>query len=94
MTRIEHVDYIIKSIMEYLPCVSAPNAKDEPYDFFVDIDETEILSRDESKINLLANLFDFMYGEGTVKTGYYNPEEDERNGEVDEFTGLYYLSID
>lgn len=26
-------------------------------------------------------------------TGYYNPEEDIRNGEVSEVTGLWYIDV-
>ena len=31
-------------------------------------------------------------GFGEVNTGYYDPEEDKRNNEVDKFTGWYYVT--
>jgi len=37
--------------------------------------------------------FDFMEGY-VVQTGCYDRLEDERNGEVDEYTGLAYVTID
>ncbi len=53
----------------------------------------EICSRDGNAINALADLFDQLYGENTCITGQYDVEEDKRNGEVDEYTGCYYLKI-
>ena len=53
--------------------------------------DDEILSKDEVAINYVADLLDTI-GYDAV-TGYYDPEEDERNGEVDEYTGYYYVSI-
>jgi hypothetical protein len=53
--------------------------------------DEEILSKDEVAINYVADLLDTI-GYDAV-TGYYDPEEDERNGEVDEYTGYYYVSI-
>ena len=28
-----------------------------------------------------------------LSTGYYDPEEDKRNGEEDEYTGYWYVDI-
>lgn len=28
-----------------------------------------------------------------INTGYYDPEEDKRNGEEDRYTGWYYVNI-
>lgn len=53
--------------------------------------DEEILSKNECAINHVADLLDTI-GYDAV-TGYYDPEEDERNGEVDEYTGYYYVSI-
>ena len=30
----------------------------------------------------------------TVQTGHYDPEEDVRNSEVDEYTGFYYIRFE
>jgi hypothetical protein len=53
----------------------------------------EILSKDETAINTLAELFEAMEF-SDVMTGYYDPAEDERNEETDELTGYYCVSID
>ena len=29
-----------------------------------------------------------------INTGYYDPEEDKRNGEEDRYTGWYYVNVD
>lgn len=55
--------------------------------------DPEILCRDEKTAEAIADLFDAMYGEPTVNTGYYDPEEDKRNGEVDDRTGYYYVTV-
>lgn len=49
-------------------------------------DGDEILCEKEQIAETLADLFDAIYGEPTVNTGYYDPDEDERNGETDERT--------
>ena len=56
--------------------------------------DDEILCENEQTAETLADLFDAMYGEPTVNTGYYDPEDDERSGETDERTGYYYVTID
>lgn len=57
----------------------------------------EILCRTEEAANAIANLIESMYkaqGEDVLTiTGYYDPEEDERNGEVDRYTGWWYVYI-
>ena len=97
MDRIEKVDKIFKMITEILPMIydDKVDVTDEfkATHFLVDPDRTEILSANESEVEAIANLFDQLYGEGTCNTGYYDPEEDERNGEVDAYTGLYYVTI-
>ena len=89
MNRIEKVDRIIEDIACLLPNV-AERKGDE---FCTDQDCTEILSTNEFEIEALANLFDQLYEEGTVNTGYYDPKDDEMNNEVDVYTGLYYVSV-
>ena len=60
------------------------------YTFFQDDDK--ILSLDLEKLNALANLLDDLGA--TAVTGYYDPEEDEQTGNLDSYTGFYYLTID
>ena len=61
-------------------------------------DGSEILCRTECAANALADLLLQLYGsqgeDVTVVTGYYDPAEDERNGEQDRYTGWWYVSID
>ncbi len=95
MDRIEKVNNLIHQITELLPCIYDSEVTDEykKLHFLTDSDRTEILSSEESEIEALANFFDQLYGQGTVNTGYYSPEEDKINGEVDAYTGLYYMLI-
>ena len=57
----------------------------------------EILCKTETAANTLADMLELLYrsqGEDVcVNTGYYDPEEDERNGEVDRYTGWWYVNI-
>ena len=61
-------------------------------------DGTEILCRTESAAEAIADLLWQLYNsqgdEVTVTTGYYDPEEDERNGERDRYTGWWYVGIE
>ena len=58
----------------------------------------EILCKTESAADTLADMFETLYAiqgeEILINTGYYDPEEDERNNEVDRFTGWWYVNID
>lgn len=78
MENIKKVDMIWKQITDLLP------KKPESGIFWTNGEE--ILSEDESEIEAIANLFDQMYGEGTVNTGYY---DDEVN---DQYRGWYYCN--
>ena len=51
----------------------------------------EILGADETEINIIADLLDCM-GYDAI-TGYYDPEEDAKNGDTDEYTGNYYVTV-
>ena len=95
MDRISKVDELLMEIVSMLPNIYDRNITDEykATHFLTNADRTEILTTEESEAEALANFFDQLYGEGTVNTGYYNPEEDKRNDEVDAYTGLYYVTI-
>lgn len=58
----------------------------------------EILCKTKSAADAIADMFETLYksqGENVVvNTGYYDPEEDRRNGETDRFTGWWYVNID
>lgn len=96
MDRITVVNTLIKEIASLLPNIYDSEVTDEFKEthFLTNADGTEILSTEEGEVEALANFFDQLYGEGTVNTGYYDPEEDKRNGEVDAYTGLYYVTIE
>ena len=51
-----------------------------------------ILASTEEKANELADFFDENFGAVTV-TGYYDPDEDEKNNMVDMCTGYWYIDI-
>lgn len=57
----------------------------------------EILCRTKEAADAIADLLECLYGaqdeEITVNTGYYDPEEDKRNGEEDRCTGWWYVNI-
>lgn len=73
-------------------CAMLPTAPREDYLYWATWDDTEILSADGAAIERLADLFDDLYGESTTVTGYYDPDDDRRNNEVNERTGYYYCS--
>ena len=55
--------------------------------------DVEFLFDSEEKANAMADVIDLAFGEYPCSfTGYYDPEEDEREGCVDEFTGKWYAS--
>lgn len=58
----------------------------------------EILCKTESAADTLAEMLECLYRaqneEVLVNTGYYDPEEDARNGEMDRYTGWWYVNID
>lgn len=60
-------------------------------------DGDEILCRTEDAASALADMLEQMYqssgDEVVVNTGYYNPDEDKRNGEEDRYTGWWYVNI-
>lgn len=97
MERTREVNGIINRIMDLLPSILDPEVDDEykANHFITDVTKEVILNASESKIEALADLFDQLYGYGfgSATTGYYDPIEDEKNNEVDIYTGLYYLTI-
>lgn len=57
----------------------------------------EILCKTESAADTLADLLWQLYRsqdeDVVITTGFYDPEEDKRNGEQDRFTGWWYVYI-
>lgn len=67
----------------------------EPHDFnrrpVIWAVEDEILCDDEDVVENIADFLEYL-GFEEVNTGYYDPEEDKRNNEIDKFTGWYYVN--
>lgn len=95
MDRIEQVDKLFHQITEMLPMIYDEEVDDEFKEthFLTDSNRVQILSTERDEVETIANLFDQLYDMGTCVTGYYDPAEDERNNEVDAYTGLYYVTI-
>ena len=53
----------------------------------------EILCKTEAQAEAIADLLEDC-GCDCVLTGYYDPEEDKRNNQIDEYTGYYYVNIE
>lgn len=53
-----------------------------------------ILCESENLAETVADMFELITGECDCHTGYYDPEEDERNNEVNDHTGWYYVDFD
>ena len=55
-----------------------------------------ILCSSEPACRLIANLLRDILRDSTivVKTGYFDPFEDDRNGETDGYTGFYYIDFE
>lgn len=64
--------------------------KDDIETPFLVIDDM-IMATNEKAANVLADFLDYFGYQSC--TGYYDPEEDVRNGEVSEVTGLWYIDI-
>ena len=91
----KEISELFFKITEMLPNVYDVDDEYKANHFVTDPDGGLILNTSESKIETLADLFDQLNedGHGMATTGYYDPEEDERNNEVDIFTGLHYLIV-
>lgn len=48
----------------------------------------------EDMADAVADVFDAMFGESVCHTGFYDPVEDERNGETCDTTGMWYVDYD
>ena len=57
-------------------------------------DADEILCRTEEQADAIAGILDDISGEHMAHTGYYDPEEDEKDDCVDGRTGWYYVDWD
>lgn len=84
--RLNAVKALMQSVCALLPHTNASH---------IWSDGTEILCRDEITAAAITDFIDALYGEETVNTGWYDPEEDakEPRGPFSS-TGFYYVTID
>jgi len=87
------IEELLSEIVDFLPNIYDVDDDFKLTHFVTDSNYSEILSSNESDIEVLNKLFTQLYGKYTVNTGYYDPVEDERNNEVDVYTGMYYVTI-
>lgn len=83
-----------KLIMELLP--KEPRSYDTADDPGFWTDGYQILCPSEAECAFVAEFLTDIFSETNVVvlTGYYDPEEDARNGEQDDYTGFYCIRID
>lgn len=60
----------------------------------IDTDGTEILCKDEETAEFIGDLADEFYDVDYLRTGYYDPVMDAKDGICDRYTGMYYVDID
>lgn len=84
MFRDDEVKYVLCQICKLLPHTS---------DYRIWSDGDEILCETEQLAEDIADFFDALYREPTVNTGYYDPEEDAREGKSFDTTGFYYVTV-
>lgn len=85
----------ITSRRQWLPrrqqSVLLPNRPNEHNDAKIWTNSESIMCRSEDVAYAIADIFDAIGGKCDVD--YYDPEEDERNGEIDECTGYWYVCV-
>lgn len=94
----EHEDFNrLYSVFETIGAMLNDSKKNGTTDMW--FDGERILSPHENDINWLMTFFEELIDEAglddtsLVKTHYYDPEDDQRSGEVDDHTGMYYLEL-
>jgi len=83
--------YTVQEAINYMMDGHLPNCV---FDGEVIDDGDQLLCSTETVADLVANYIDELCGDRVSHTGYYDPEEDERSGEVDDHTGWYYVDFD
>ena len=84
-----------KNILEMLP--HQPRSFDTSEDTGYWTNGSEILCRSELEREIIADFLEDIFSEWggyKMKTGYYDPFEDTRNGEQDDNTGFYYIDME
>lgn len=52
-----------------------------------------IYASTEYRANIIADFIDAIYGDSVAATGYFDPDEDERNDLVTKATGWHYIDV-
>lgn len=84
-------DFVWRYIVEHVQKAM----EDRPFSFRLGrywTDGSEILFKDEDDAEYFADFLEILGFD--AHTGYYDPEEDARNGETNDHTGWYYVDID
>ena len=84
----------LEMLLEQLP--SKPRSFDTADDPGFWTDGDMILCPSETSCGIVADFLQDMLLDSTivVKTGYFDPFEDSRNGEADDYTGFYYIDFE
>ena len=85
----------LESIMKCLP--HQPRSYDTSDDPGYWSDGGMILCSCETESSIIADFLEDMLRETSnldVHTGYFDPDEDARSGEQDDYTGFYYIDFD
>lgn len=86
---------MFKHILSMLP--KQPRSFDTSDDPGYWTNGAEILCPTETECEIVADFLEDLfkeYGEIKMHTGYYDPDEDRRSGEMDDNTGFYYIDFD
>ncbi|EXG87800.1 hypothetical protein K413DRAFT_4700 [Clostridium sp. ASBs410] len=54
----------------------------------------DIMCETETIANVIADFLESIGVTDVATTGYFDPVDDERNGEVNECTGFYYITCE
>ena len=69
--------------------------RDDGFPYLYDELGTQVLTDSEARAEALADLLKCIVEDSSmVLTGYYDPEEDRRSGETDEFTGYWFVNVE
>lgn len=82
------IEFMDRYIWSYI-IHSLQNNKDNKHGYWTDGEE--ILCKTETEADVVADFLEDL-GFDCLNTGYYNPEEDERDDCVDEHTGYWYIN--
>lgn len=78
--------------VKHLP--EEPDYKDNSIDVWYCMEADEILCRTEELCEMIADIIESISGEHEAQTGYYDPEQDEKDDCVDGRSGWYYVTYD